>query len=410
MSVPQVASTPSFVGGLSTGAIGTALGRVIGFTFSFIVARTFSPGQFGHVVLVITVVELVAIVTKPMLQHGVAYFIGRHRGHTQELRSVLSELWTIALVTFAISAVVGSALLWVFHILSWTVLVVYAGSTLFYLYYGAASGYLATSRYVLAYVGSNLLQAGLVVAAIYGLHISSASSVLAIYGASYVIPIVLLQRLAPLNFHFRIGLSHRHTSDIVRFLVPVGFSHALYVGLTSLGVILLEHFSGNADTGAYGLTRTVASVFTLVPNGITIVLMPRLASMTSGRRRLVLLSLLICVGVSTIGLALYVLLYPWFIRRFFGADYFFGPAFGIVMAFNAILLGFYQVLAAAAVGLGRPRYETQGRVVILGLAIVLGIVFTPRWGAMGAAVAQLAALVIGMSYLTYLTASKGTTA
>lgn len=394
----------SFIRGSSLNSLGIAVGRVLGFAFSFVVANAFSSQDYGNVVYVITLAGVLAIVTQPFGQRTMAYFIGKYADERERLAVVMQNMWVVALVLFGLTLLISTPILLASGRFSWELMIVYVGITLFYTYYGIASGFLASWHLLFAYVGSNLVQIVVVALIVYVFQIRDAALVTSIYGLSYLPTLLLLLIFAPLPLSFRLRVNRAEIRDILTMFAPILISHALYTGYISVDVLMLEHFKDEATVGVFGLTRTLSIIFHFIPGGITLMLMPKVAGMRKGgHRKILLTALLLSVGINVVGGTIYLLLYPWFVTTFFGEEYFIGMDFAFIMALSAILFGIYSVITAVYVGVGRASRETVGRAVMLAVVLVAGLALIPTQGAQGAALASLAASASGFFvYALYL--------
>jgi O-antigen/teichoic acid export membrane protein len=385
-------------------SLGLTLARVLGFAFSFLLARAFSSEDFGFVQYVITLSTLVAIGTIPFAEQVIPWFISRYQSDEEQRNGYLQHGWLILLAVYVGSLCLAIAILGLtgrFHI---AILVIFSGVTLFNLYAGLARGFLAPGRLLFVYLSSNLLQMIAVFAAIYVFGATSTLPALIIYGLSYILPIVLIQRWRPFPIRLRLEQMQRAiTQELLRFAAPVWVSHALYTLSYSMDILLLERFRDEAAVGVYALTKTIVMGFSFLPQGITMVLMPRIAGARDGKHRSMLInSLVVTAVVNVLALLVYLLVYEWFIVTFVGADYFVGLTFGVLMASSAIVFTFHAILTSYLLGRKQPQLETISRAVILTVNIVVGVALIPSQGIPGAAWAALLSAVGGV--LTYIVA------
>jgi O-antigen/teichoic acid export membrane protein len=385
-----------FIKGSSLNSLGIMVGRVLGFAYSFVLAKAFSPDGVGQIFYVITLGGIVAIITQPFCQRVVAQYIGKYREDEAAFRQVMPSVWTVAIASYIITLLVGCPILFAMGRLSWELIVVFSGIVIFYGYYGIASGFLASSRLMMAYIGSNIAQIVMLVGLVYVFNVRNIALATAIYGLSYLPPILLLMWKRPLDVNLRPGFDAERIREIVRFSIPIWISQVLYVGFISLDILMLEHYTNNEQVGIYNLTKTLTSVFYFIPNGITMLLLPKLAGMTRGRRDVVLLSLGISLAVNIIGLIAYTLVYPIFVIQFVGREYFLSMEFALISAVGSILFGMHSILSSSLVGVGKASVETVSRVIMTLITVLCGMVYIPAQGAMGAAFTLLVAAIGGL--------------
>lgn len=396
-----------FLRGSSLVTLGLTAARVLGFAFSFLLARAFSAEEFGAVQYTITLATLVAIGTVPFAEQVMPWFISRRRAAPAELTAALSSGMLIMLALYAGSLLLAIPALALAGRLHITVLVVFTGVTLFNLYAGLGRGFMAPGRLLAVYLGSNLLQLIATLVALWALGAEAATPVLMIYGLSYLLPIALLQLLRPFPVALARGAVRRETvGEMLRFAAPVWASHALYTLSFALDILLLERFWGEATVGVYGLTKTIVMGFSFVPQGITMLLMPRVASAgDGGGRRLLVNALGATLAVNAVAMVIYLLVYEWFVRGVVGPAYFVGLRFAALMALSAVVYGFHAILTSYLLGRSRPGLETISRAVMAAVMLAAGLALVPRLGVEGAAWANVLTAVAGI--VTYGVALLG---
>jgi O-antigen/teichoic acid export membrane protein len=385
-----------FIRGSSLNAVAIAVGRVLGFAFTFMVARNFTTSEFGYVTYVLTTGSIMAFLVKPFGQHVFSSYIGKYRSNLAEFPDIMSNVWTIEVGLFVLTLVFGIPIFYLIGRLSIGLVAVYIGVCAFYLYYGIAGGFQASNRLMLVYIGSNIVQLILVALVIYFFKVHHTTPVIVIYGLAYFVPLIVLLKLAPFELPVRFGIDMAQWRQILNISVPIWISHILYVGFYSADILLLEHYKSEAELGVYGLTKTLVSVFAFVPNGLTLLLMPKIAGMTSGRKKIAMISFTIATGASLIGLIVYMLFYKWFVMRFFGPEYFLSMKFAFIAAMGSILMGLHSIFTSIFVGIGKAKYETMSRLAILLVVLATGIFLIPSEGAVGAAWMMLAGAISGI--------------
>jgi len=392
-----------FIRRSSLNSAGIAIARVLGFGFSFVLAKAYAASEYGHVVYVLMLASLLSVLVQPFGQHVMAYYIGKHSSDPQHLKRLMGNAWVVWAALVALTLTLAIPVLLATSRFSAGVLVVFLGTSVFYTYYGIASGFLASTRLLAVYLASNVLQIILVCIVAFVLRVESVTPALFIYGLAYVIPLVAVTKLAPLPVSLRFQLDRPIAREIVRFSVPIWLSQLLYLGYSSVDVLLLEHFTDSGEVGVYGLTKTITTAFHFLPMGIQIFLMPKIAgSARVEHNRLLGQSLALVAAANVAGGALYLLVYPWFIKRIIGPDYYVGMLFGGLMALAAMLYAFHTLITAALVGSGRASLETTSRAIMMALMVGLGAALIPTHGALGTAITSLAAVAGGLLFYCFV--------
>jgi O-antigen/teichoic acid export membrane protein len=390
-----------FIKSSSVISLGLATARVIGFAFTFLLARAFSVEDYGYVQYTITLGTMVTIATMPFAQHVLPYFISRYKADTLQLRAATSSGGFVLLLLYLGTLLIAVPLLVSAGRLNIGVITVATGLTLFALYSGLARGFMASGRMLIMYLSSNVLQMGAVFLAISVLGENALMPALVIYGMSYIPPILLLLIVCPFPIIFSVKSTRWNAiQEQIRFAIPNWASHVLYTLFAAMDILLLERFHDEATVGVYGLTRTIVLLFSFFPQGVTMFLMPKVAEATTcNHRRILISSLLINLVIGLVMLAVYALVYEWFIVTFIGSEYFVGMEFALLMAVSAVVFGIHAILTSFLVGRNQPGLETMSRVVITLVTIIAGIVLIPSLNVLGAAWSAVISAFAGV--LTY---------
>jgi O-antigen/teichoic acid export membrane protein len=368
---------------------GMILARVIGFTFSLVLARAFSPDSFGNIQYIIVLSGIVAIGTQPFVQHVLARFIGKYNGDKNRLEDLFANSWIILIFLFVLILLIVFPILVLLNKFNWGILIIFFGTTIFYTYWGLSRGFLASGRLITAYLGSNLIQLALVVILIHYLGIQSSILALTIYGLAYLVPVILLQifRPFPVNFNFK-RINWGTSKILIMFSIPIWLSHASFMIFISIDIILLEYFSDAAALGTYSLIKTISLIFILIPSGIGTLLMPRVASLrNSSHLNLLKSSLILSFFLNGVFLVVYLFFGQSIIERVFGPEYLTDPIIFLVLSIAMILIGTHSLITAVLVGIGKVADETISRVTAVATSIIAGYILVPIYQGLGAALA-----------------------
>lgn len=383
-----------FIRGSSLTSVGLLVGRIIGFAFSFLLARTFSTEDFGVVQYIITLANILTITTVPFTQEVMPWFISRHKSDSDELNLWFGNGWLILIILLGLTIAITIPILAITNRLSISVIIIYLGLTLFYGYEGLARGFLTANKLLAAYIGSNIIQLIVIILVIFVLGTQSTTPLLIIYGLSYFLPIAALQRYSPFPIRFDIPTIHWDIiKDMIRFAIPVWISNALYRVSSVMDILYLEHFWGDSSVGIYALTKTIIMAFTFFPQGVTMILMPKVAESSTGNYRSILVSsVLINLLISFLILIGYILFYEPVIV-FIGESYFAGMQFAVVMALSAIIYTLHSIVTSYLTGRKRPHWVSASRLVDTIVTISVGLILIPQLGVLGAAYTSLCSAV-----------------
>jgi O-antigen/teichoic acid export membrane protein len=380
-------------------SIGMLVARGLAFVFYLILARAFAPGEYGEIQYALAIAEIIAIGTQPFGQHVLARFVGIHKESPDELRRFLSNAWTILTGLLVITFALAIPALVFLSLQSLGVLVVVAGTSIFYAYWGLARGFLASGRLVVAYLASNLLQLILTFWFIQVLGIKSVPLALVIYGGSYLLPLLLLQIVRPLFSSFdRRLVSWNDIKPILRFSLPIWLSHAMYMLSLTIDILLLRNLSDAETLGQYALAKNISVLFFFVPSGISTVLMPRVASLPEKQHKKLLIQSLALAVLINLGILAALLLFgAQIVSRLFGAEYLSSPATVLALSAGMIVFGIHAIISSVQVGKGFANRETISRFIILLTFALVGWSLIPLYGALGAAISVLAGGISGIA-------------
>ncbi|MBK8020906.1 MAG: oligosaccharide flippase family protein [Chloroflexi bacterium] len=381
--------------------IGIALARVLGFGFSFVLARRLSTESFGFIQYTITLAGVVAIGTQPFVQHVLARFVAKNKEDAERLAQTLHAVWFVLLGIVGVTMVIALPILIVSGQLNIGVLIIFLGVTLFNSYYGLARGFMASRRLLAAYLGSNLVQIIAILLVYQDETTTSPTPALLIYGLSYLAPLIILQVWKPLPIRFRLAFPDRAiATELIRFSLPIWVSHTAYIFYAGMDILLLERYTDTSSVGLYALTKTLSMIFSFVPVGLITILLPKIASIpTEQHAALLKKTMLAALAANGATLIVFLVGYRWFITTFIGANYLVSMDVALMLVLAEILFGFHGIITAVLVGSNNPQLETVSRITIVLTAGVLGMLLIPRYGLSGAGLMMLCCGVVAV--LTY---------
>jgi O-antigen/teichoic acid export membrane protein len=386
-------------------ALGMALAGFLGFVFSVVVARAFSPDEFGAIQYAIAIASVVSIGTQPFGQHVIARYVGKYRENNEKLSEILNNSWAILLVLSGITILLAVLILGIAGMRNvFGILIVFLGITIFYIYWGLARGFLDSNKLTITYLGGNLLQLLLVVFVIYILNLRSSLVVLVIYGFCFIFPPILMQKLWPMPINLRLNpINLSIISDLLKFSFPVWISHGCYMLFQTMDVLLLAHFWGTTAVGIYSVAKTLAKLSLYLPTGMATFLMPKTAgSSPQAHRKMLERALIISLAVCISTLVVYILFGKWFVLTVFGSNYVVDINVMIILALGMVMFATHSVVTAVLVGEGRPGLESLSRIVALCVAALIGWSMVPAYGLAGAAMVTLSGSIAAL--LTYFVA------
>jgi O-antigen/teichoic acid export membrane protein len=201
------------------------------------------------------------------------------------------------------------------------------------------------------------------------------------------------------------GASAKRMIAIVKIAWPFAITGALGILFTSTDILIISWMKTAATVGVYSAAIRIVQVLYMVPGIIQMSTMPllaRLAKHDNAKFRLVLERTLVLIFLLSIPLSLGGIILGTQIMGFvFGSAYAVGG-----LALSILMLNLSFDYAGSVVATGIFAYDHQKNLIISsaigGAANVLfDILFIPRWGMAGSAVATLIAQILGNAYLWY---------
>ena len=385
---------------------GIILARGVGFLITMLLARLFTPADFGVIQYAISVAGIIAIGVQPFGQHVLSRFVGKFRDIPAQLSEYMSNIWGLMGVVFLISLVVAIPVLLFTGKFNLGILAIFLGTSVFYAYYGLARGYLASGRLAMVEVGNNVLQILLILVFLQFLNIKSTFLAMLIRGLAPIVPVILLQQFLPLPNTFDKKIVNCNTTKIVlKFSLPIWISHASYMLYATVAVLFLEHFTDTTMVGIFSLATTMGITISFFPNALATLLMPKIAGAPENQYKSLLASALGLVMALNIALIVFYYFFAaWLVETVFGSGYLIYPQVFVLMAIAETFAGAHTIITTAYVGRGRAQEETKSRVAAVLATIVFCWFLIPSYGVIGAVLAKLigaisSLIVYGFVYL-----------
>lgn len=386
---------------------GNAAGRALGLLFTLALAALFLPADYGYLRWAMSVGMLAGIPAAagtPALARALGAASGQP-GRQRGLAAVGLAQIAIASVVCALLAAV------VLHALGRPaagVVAVVLGMTLFMGVFNVYRGLADAWRLAALYVGGNLLQLVVVLLLCGPLGLKLPDLVLVVYGFAWVVVLLLLERrrLGWLVASARESLCSTDRASASRELrglwLPLIMAQASYTVWTWADVVVVERLLGAGAAGEYGLAKSIATVFLLLPEAVTIVLLPYVAGRGRAAGGLTMRLLALSTAASLLLLAVILAVVPpaltWLAAGRYAAAALALPGVAIGMAVYAL----YQVLEGHVVGLGRARAHAVSVTLMAAVMLLAMLVLVPLLGQGGAGLAYTLAAAAGLLMLVIL--------
>lgn len=396
----------SFLRRAGTVAVSNTIARGLSLVFSILVARLLGPDDYGILAYGIAVSGVAAILVTNA-PASLARFLRAARDESEQSAQFASSqivVWVAvglsALGAFTVLAFwKGGSLPFIAGVLANVV-----GLSILYTHRQTQRGLLRFLNVGYAYVGANLIQLIVALAAIWaGYH--SAIVMLFIYGLSPIPAVLLTELRQRTGIPFRLSFIRRERiRESARFVLPLTVHSAATSVWFAADMILVQHYLHEGAAGTYGVAKTLANLFILVPSGLTSVLLPMVVGRGGRESRVFLIQstavaaasgAALLIGIIALGDPLVVILFG---RRFGNAT---RALLGL--APGMALYGLLNVIQTYWVGRGRPGLSATSAVLGTVGSVLAGFLLIPSFGLTGAGIAFAVGSAVQIVLLTSAT-------
>lgn len=391
--------------------MGMILSKVFGFLRQFAVIRMLTPEDYGFFALGMTVIGVYILIGTLGLQAGsqryVAYYQGkgdaeRTRGvitSTLKTTAITASLMTILAVLLAkpLSSLFGKpemneVLLWLVPLISLTIFIEIASN----IFMGFQKvGVRVFSRDVGLYFMS------LVCVVFFLLVRRTLDSLLAAMVTAHVVVALLtaVYSLRRFPIKMRGGQREEMTRKLILFSLPLFAVSAFNYLMLRLDVLMLGYFESAEMVGVYNAVFVLVQVLAVFLLSVGSIYMPVASSMVArdyhDEIRMLYRSATKWLFVFTLPLFLIFFLFPSHILGLaFGGIYPVGARALQLLCLGEFVHTFLGPNAMTILAYGKPRMLLVNTSIATVVNVVLNILFIPRWGINGAAIASFVALTL----------------
>lgn len=278
----------SFTRQISIMVLASTLANVCNYLFHFFMGRFLGPSEYGilaSLTSVFFIISLPANTIQTTIAKSASNFKAQDRyGAVAVLLSGsikrLSIFGAVGVIIFALTSRYIASFL---NISSLLPVVILAVSLFFVLVVPSAMGILQGLQ-KFTYLGLNtlLMAASKLLIGILLVYIGlGVSGAISSYALSYLVALIFA--LLPLIFLFRQDSPDYNIkfSEIYRYLLPVFLTILCLTLLTNMDVILVKHFFSSSTAGYYSAASIIAKIIFYLPEGIGIVMFPRISELYS---------------------------------------------------------------------------------------------------------------------------------
>jgi O-antigen/teichoic acid export membrane protein len=365
---------------------------VFGLTTSIIVARVLGPDKNGVIAALLVYPSLFMSIGSLGIRQSTTYFLGKGIFSENQIKTAITQIW---LFTTVFSIAVCFVLMRYFSKSGENLwLVILALSPIpFMLFNTYNSGIFLGKNQISIFNKINWIPTLVVfvITTILVLWLSFDISgyLIALIGGPLLISFILL-----FKNKFIQAFSFNYNWKIIRKMLSLGLVYALALLIINLNykidIILLDNLSTSFETGIYSKGVSITEYLWQIPMLLSTVVFARSAVSKDDKAFSVKVAQLLRLSFLAIGLAALVL----FLLSKFIIILMYGESFsGSVMVLNILLPGvllltIFKVINMDLSGKGKPWVSLKAMIPALIINVILNVIFIPKYGATGAALAS----------------------
>ncbi|MFC1912772.1 flippase [Chloroflexota bacterium] len=226
-----------------------------------------------------------------------------------------------------------------------------------------------------------------------------------ISGIAFGIVYFLVNRMTKVEFLLKTNI----LKESLKYGVKVHLSNIFTFLNYRLDMLLVSYFIGATQVGFYSLAVGIAEMVWFIQSAVKTIIFPVVASADPSKsseiaaeasRHTLFLSLLACLGLGIIA--------KWAIEVVYGSEFLpsYMPLLILLPGIIAVSVG--AVAAAYLAGVGKPIFATYASLVSMGVNVGLNLIFIPKWGTTGAALAtSISYTLVSFILIFYFSNSSG---
>lgn len=375
-------------------SVGLSRGGVVIFSLlqGVIIARWLGPELNGVIAALLVYPSLFISFGSLGISQSTAYFTGKGKYTGMQIKTAVSQIWLLtSLISVAISFILiryfsnsGEDLLLVFLALA---------PIPFALFNTYNSGIFLGKNDIRQFNKINWLPPFFILLATILLVILLDLLVIGAMAAMVIGPLIMSFLMLFKNRFFA-AFSPRIDFGVVKALLSLGIVYAfalLVINLNyKLDVVLLDKFSINYETGIYSKGASLVQYLWQIPMLLSTIVFARSVASKNSKIFSVKVCQLLRISILIVGLGCIVLavLAPFVINILFGPAFIESAQVLLYLIPGVLLLTVFKVLNMDLAGRGKPWISLTAMLPALLVNILLNIIWIPKYGANGAAVAS----------------------
>lgn len=388
---------------------GNVASRALGFIFFIIVARMLVPAEYGFIRYILALASLVGFISTTGYQLALTRYLGANKENANDQDVYFSNSIAAITVLLLLTTIAVLLVTEIVNKLSYWVLIVLIGLTVYYTYLAIIRGLFDYKKYTLFNIGNSLVKVALVGALFYLLKFYSSHAVLVIFAYSCMIPLVVLELFRPSHISFRKTLISKNAlKELTKFAIPVFIASGAGSVMIDVDIIFIELFIGMEAVGFYGVARTLTQIFSFIPMAISTVLVPEVAgfkNQDATKKYLKLSLVLTAVGSLLLFIGIYFF-GDLLIRILFTERYIEALKALYILSAGMVIYSIYIIIDSFWVGIGKPSIPMIAVSITAGVNIIGNIYLIPKLGIFGAGMACTLSWLVGLMIISIITLIK----
>jgi O-antigen/teichoic acid export membrane protein len=387
----------------------TIITTAMGFISSFLVAGLLGPTQQGTMKAVTMLPQLLYTFLNFGVESAIMYYGSRNKNFRSLLLFIRKFEGLFALLALAVGAAAVTLGSFVFNYykdvpVAYLIAILPLAPILFY--NSMQSALLRSENRFIRYNLSNFVKQSVYFVLVFALFFYR--SVWVIITANYLLAFAGIATCS-------IGMRHENAKEEsahVRSLAKYGgksfVSNIINFFNYRFDILMLTPLVSKAQLGIYTVAQSLSELIWMIPNSVSIVLLPRISAMSEEEKRAVALRISRCVGTAMLVLVAVayfaVGLLPLVLKKYTGSIL----PFRILLA-GTFLMTYNKILGNALAAHGRPEKNIISSTAGSAVNVALNVWLIPIYGILGAAIAGSISYGVSgvVSSAVYLRMGKG---
>lgn len=390
----------SFVG------FSSVISQILGTLFVIILARFYSVNDYGYISYVMNIGGIAVAIVAAGFPSGLVRFISRHLGEKQKIEEYFSNILTITvgLLFIVVSSIIA---IYGFNI---DIISIVIGLSIVNIYLAIVRGFIDYKKIALFNISLNFIKVMILYILCYVLNIESTSLTIILYAFGGWAAILIIETVYPKNIKYTLSsISTSTMKEVTIYAVPIMISMFAYTVISNLPIIIIKEFYDYELVGIYATALTITTIFNFIPSAIATITMPTISNLESRKEKnnkeiknYTTQSLKIVLLTGIVIYALILIFGKDLIELIFTEKYSQSYQILLILSVGSIAGGFRNVFCSLWEGIGIPIISTYDIIVASLTCSILGYLFIPLMGPIGAAygysLGLLAALLVDLTF------------